>query len=351
MKTAVLITNLGTPKSTELKSIKEYLSEFLMDPDVIPLPTILRWLLVRGLIVPTRSPKSQHAYQSIWTDRGSPLLFHSQDLQQKLQKELGNDYDVFLGMRYSIPSLASQLDKIATGNYKRILLIPLYPQYSDATTGTTLKAVQEWIKAHHMLKNIEVLTHFYWDSHVTDCYVDNGKKILDSFTPDHILISFHGLPQKMLSEGLGKGHCYQSESCCFAVSDKNIYCYRSQSLKTAKHIADKLQLAPENYTTCFQSRLGRAEWIQPYTKDTIIKLAKEGKKRLLIFSPSFVADCLETLEEIEIGLRITFLEHGGEELKLVPSLNSNDNWVKALAQLTTTEHFEDLSVAIEKLRL
>jgi ferrochelatase len=351
MKTAVLITNLGTPKSVELKSVKEYLSEFLMDPDVIPLPTPLRWLLVRGLIVPTRSPKSQHAYQSIWTERGSPLLFHSQDLAQKLQKHLGDEYKVFLGMRYSTPSLASQLELIATENFDRILLLPLYPQYSDATTGTTLKAVQSWVNTHALPKKIEALTHFYWEPHVIDCYVENGKKILRNFAPDHILLSFHGLPQKMLKDGLGKGHCYATPNCCLQVTDKNINCYRSQSLKTAKHIADKLQLSPGTYTTCFQSRLGRAEWIQPYTKDTIIELAKAGKKKLLVFSPAFVADCLETLEEIEIGLRDTFIEHGGEELKLVPSLNSNDDWVQALGQLVKSEHFEDLETAIEKLQL
>lgn len=351
MKTAVLITNLGTPKSTELNSIKEYLSEFLMDPDVISLPTPLRWLLVRGLIVPTRSPKSQHAYQSIWTDRGSPLLFHSEDLQKKLQAHLGSDYTVFLGMRYSIPSIASQLQKIAASTFDRILLIPLYPQYSDATTGTTFKEVQRWVNANSLNQKVEVLSHFYWDPQTIDAYVENGKKVLSQFAPDHILISFHGLPQKMLSQGLGKGHCYTNSNCCVQVSDKNIYCYRSQSIKTAKHIADKLQLNPETYTICFQSRLGRAEWIQPYTKDTIISLAKQGKKKLAVFSPSFVADCLETLEEIEIGLRDTFIENGGEELKLVPSLNSNDSWVKALGSLIQSEHFEDLGEAINKLDL
>jgi ferrochelatase len=351
MKTAVLITNLGTPKTVELKSVKEYLSEFLMDPDVIPLPTPLRWLLVKGLIVPTRSPKSQHAYQSIWTERGSPLLFHSQDLQQKLQKHLGSDYKVFLGMRYSTPSLASQLELIAKEKFDRILLLPLYPQYADATTGTTLKAVNNWVKTHSLPQKVEALTHFYWDPHVIDCYVGNGEKILSGFAPDHILLSFHGLPQSALSNGIGKGHCYATSNCCLQVTEKNINCYRSQSLKTAKHIADKLQLSPGTYTTCFQSRLGRAKWIQPYTKDTIVELAKAGKKKLLVFSPAFVADCLETLEEIELGLRDTFIEHGGEDLKLVPSLNSNDDWVQALAGLVNSDHFENLETAIEKLKL
>ncbi|MCB0348093.1 MAG: ferrochelatase [Bdellovibrionales bacterium] len=351
MKTAILITNLGTPKSTSLNDIKTYLSEFLMDPDVIPLPTPLRWLLVKGLIVPTRSPKSQHAYQSIWTDRGSPLLYHSIDLQNKLQDLIGSSAKVFLGMRYSTPSLSSQLEQIRKENFDQILLIPLYPQYSDATTGTTLKAVSEWVSKNNFKTPIRALSHFYWDANLIDNYVENGKALQENFQADHTLISFHGLPQKMLREGLGKGHCYQSNNCCIEISEKNIYCYRSQAIKTAKHIAEKMQLQDSDYTICFQSRLGRAEWIQPYTQDTIIQLAKAGKKRLLVFSPSFVADCLETLEEIEIGLKQVFIEHGGEELKLVPSLNSSNTWVHTLSKLIDSDHFEDLEVLTKKLHL
>lgn len=351
MKTAILITNLGTPKTSSLADVKTYLSEFLMDPDVIPLPFFLRWLLVRGLIVPTRSPKSQHAYLSIWTDRGSPLLFHSQDLKDKLQLKLGIQTKVFLGMRYSQPSLASQLQQIKDEGFEKVLLMPLYPQYSDATTGTTLKAVSAWAKKNNFSVPIKALSHFYWDQNLISNYVNNGKSLLSTFKADHILISFHGLPQKMLKDGLGSGHCYLNNDCCLKVSEKNIYCYRSQAIKTAKHIAEKLQVSEKEYTICFQSRLGRAEWIQPYTQDTIIQLAKAGKKNLLVFSPSFVADCLETLEEVEIGLKKVFIETGGNDLKLVPSLNSSDEWVDTLASLTTSDHFEDLNTLLKKLNL
>lgn len=332
MRTAVLLINLGTPDNPSTPAVRKYLTEFLNDRRVIDISAIGRFFLVNFLIVPFRSSKSAKLYKHIWSDRGSPLLYNSVELKKKLQEKLGENYFVELAMRYQTPSIKTALENIRQQKPRKIVVLPLYPQYASSSTGSTLEKVFSEIKNWEVIPEMQIGSNFHDNEDVVNCYAEEGAKFnLGEY--DHVLFSYHGLPERQIkkaSEHYGDNSCFMG-TCCEAATERNQYCYRANCFKTTQLIAKKLNLPREKYTICFQSRLGRSEWIKPYTDHVLKERAKLGNKKLLVFSPAFVADCLETIHEIGTEYNDVFRSYGGEKVTLVPSLNSNDNWVNALA--------------------
>jgi ferrochelatase len=333
-KKGVLLVNLGTPDSPETKDVRRYLGEFLMDPRVIDINALSRALLVKGIIVPFRSPKSAKLYKAIWSDEtGSPLLHYSK-LQLKLLRErLGDDYQVELAMRYQNPSIESALKKLKAGLVDSIQVIPLFPQYASASTGSVYDKVMELLLQWPTKPDISFINSFHDNELMIETFANNAKKYQPE-TYDHILFSFHGLPQRQLIKSdHTHNHCLKTSDCCAVLTDANKFCYSAQSYHTAKLIAEKLNIPKEKYTICFQSRLGSDPWVQPYTTEIVAKLANEGKKRLLVFCPAFVADCLETVYEVTEEYGGEFKALGGEHVQLVESLNDSPTWIDALEQM------------------
>lgn len=334
MKTGVLLLNLGTPDSPSVSDVRKYLREFLMDPYVIDINPLGRWFLVNMIIAPFRAPKSAKLYEEIWTKEGSPLLVHGNNLKRKLQSSLGNSFVVALGMRYQSPSIREALIELRDKKVDDIIAVPLYPQYASATTGSTIEAVKDAAKSIRGLPKIIFIERFHQRTEYIDAVVDSASAFnLKEF--DHILFSFHGIPERQItrtSAQLGDSSC-SFGSCCDAITSKNQYCYRANCIHTARDIAKRLNIQAESYTICFQSRLGRIPWLQPFSDQVVTDLAKGGKKKILVFSPAFVADCLETIHEIGVEYDETFREHGGEKVQLVPSLNSSDLWIEALKKI------------------
>ncbi|MCE9625115.1 MAG: ferrochelatase, partial [Deltaproteobacteria bacterium] len=284
----VLLINLGTPKEPTTREVRRYLREFLSDPLVIDISPLGRWMLVNLIIAPFRSPKSAAAYQKIWTPGGSPLLFHTRELGKKVSERLGPDYAVEIGMRYGEPSIASAMRRLRDRKVQEIRVLPLYPQYSSAATGSTQEEVFRVAKASENLTPIQFLLPFFDHPGFIRAFAEIGGPRLEAFKPDHVLFSFHGLPERQIKRGDTAGdHCLQKPDCCDKIIPANGLCYRAHSFATARAIAKSLSLNPEKYTICFQSRLGRTPWIKPYTDLVIPELAKEGKKRLAVFCPAF----------------------------------------------------------------
>ena len=336
MKTAILLINLGTPDNPSTPAVRKYLSEFLNDRRVIDISAIGRFFLVNFIIVPFRSSKSAKLYKHIWSDKGSPLLYHGVELKNKLQKKLGADYFVEFAMRYQSPSIKHALENIRKQKPTKIVVMPLYPQYASSSTGSTLEKVFDEIKGWEVIPEMRFSSSFFDNEDVTNCFAEEGKKYnLSEY--DHILFSYHGLPERQIKKAAahyGDNSCFM-DKCCEVSTDKNHFCYRANCFKTTQLIAQKLNLSKEKYTICFQSRLGRTEWIKPYTDQVLKQRAKLGDKKILVFSPAFVADCLETIYEIGTEYNEAFKSYGGEKVELVKSLNSNDNWVDALAKMAT----------------
>jgi len=331
MRTAVLLINLGTPDNPSTPAVRRYLSEFLNDRRVIDISAIGRFFLVNFLIVPFRSSRSAKLYKHIWSEKGSPLLYHSIDLKKKLQAKLGDDFFVELAMRYQSPDIKSALENIRKQKPRRIIVFPLYPQYASSSTGSTLEKVFTEVKNWEVIPEMHLHSNFHDDEAIIDCFSEEGKKF-DVTSYDHVLFSYHGLPERQIKKAsahYGDNSCFMG-ACCETETEKNKYCYRANCFKTTQLIVKKLNLPKERYTICFQSRLGRSEWIKPYTDHVLKTRAALGDKRLLVFSPAFVADCLETLHEIGTEYNDAFKSYGGEKVDLVPSLNSRDNWVEAL---------------------
>ncbi len=334
MKTGVLLLNLGTPDSPSVHDVRKYLREFLMDPKVIDINPISRWFLINCIIAPLRAPKSAKLYESIWTKEGSPLLFHGEKLKTKLSTLLGDEYEIAFGMRYQRPSLSNALKELRDKKVDRIIAIPLYPQYSSAATGSTIDAINSAKKNIEGLPEIKIIERFHQYPEYIDAVIETTSGI-DLRSYDHVLFSFHGIPERQITKTsieLGDGKC-NFGSCCDAINSGNQYCYRANCLQTARDLVNRLSLKEGQYTICFQSRLGRTPWLQPFSDHVIIDLAKQGKKKLLVFSPAFVADCLETIHEIGVEYDELFKEHGGEKVQLVLSLNSSDKWVEALGSI------------------
>lgn len=333
-QTGILLVNLGTPDSPATSDVRRYLKEFLLDPRVIDIPALPRQLLVLGIIAPFRAPKSAKSYKAIWTEQGSPLMVYSQRAAELLQQALGNDYVVRLAMRYQSPSIASVLGEMQKMQLKKIRVIPLFPQYASATTGSVHQRVMEVVANWQTIPDIEFVNSYPAHPLVIETFAENGEsQNPDNY--DHILFSFHGLPQRQLRKADTGKHCLSSGSCCESYGRHNQYCYGAQCQLTARSIAEKMGILREKYTVCYQSRLGKDPWIQPYTSSVLKELAKAGKKRILVFSPAFVADCLETIFEIGTEYQEEYEEMGGEHVQLVPSLNDHPRWIAALKDLAT----------------
>ncbi len=333
-KTGLLLINLGTPSSPNKASVKAFLKQFLSDPRVIDLANPLRWLLVNGYILPSRARASSKLYQSIWTERGSPLLLHSQALCEKVQAQLRDQCIVKLGMRYGQPSIQQALEKLLAKNISHLKILPLLPQYASATTGSAIEACFNGLKTKANIPSIEVIHDFY--NHPAYLYAlqQSMQEQLITFKPDHILFSYHGIPERQIkkSEDSKATHCDLDHSCP-AIISANRFCYRAQCHATSRLLAKTLSLEGRDVSTCFQSRLGRIPWIKPYTDELMTQLAAQGVKRLSIACPSFVADCLETLEEINIRGREQWQALGGSAFQFIPCLNSNSAWVNAVSNI------------------
>jgi ferrochelatase len=338
MKQGVLLVSLGTPNSCSVKDVRKYLTEFLMDARVLDINTILRFILVKGIIAPFRSRKSRILYRKIWSSQtGSPLRHYSLVQQYLLQEALGPAYQVELAMRYQNPSIAHALEKLKKANVESIQVVPLFPQYASATTGSVFETVMKQLEQWPTIPNLSFVNSFHDNEWLIEAFAQNGAEHQPE-SYDHILFSFHGLPQRQLiNSDHNQQHCGKKEGCCKTYNSDNKYCYAAQCYHTAALIAQRLDIPSERYSVCFQSRLENDPWVQPYTAATISDLAKAGKKRLLVFCPAFVADCLETLYEIAIEYDELFKAAGGEHLQLVESLNASPLFINALKEIATGE--------------
>ncbi len=333
LKTGVLLVNLGTPDSPSVRDVRKYLREFLMDKRVIDIPFLSRWMLVNLIIAPFRAPKSAKIYQELWEDRGSPLMFHGLDVLEKLNRKLSDEYVLELAMRYQKPSIPSALEKLRQHSLQKIIIIPLFPQYASATTGSVHDKVMEVVMNWQVIPEIRFISNFFSEEKFIAAFAENARKHMKKIDYEHILFSYHGVPERQIKKGAFKGFCQINEKCCSRYHERNQYCYRAQCFETSRLLANKLNISEEKFTVCFQSRLGKDPWIQPYAEDVIKKVAKEGKKKVLAFSPAFVADCLETTIEVGDEFKEMFYEEGGEVWQLVESLNSSDLWVDCLEDL------------------
>lgn len=329
----ILLINLGTPDAPNKKAIRRYLREFLSDPRVIDLPAMARWLLLNCFILPFRPKQTSHAYQQIWTPQGSPLLLNSQQLSHALQEKLGTDFCVRLGMRYGSPSLSMALHQLQQQRCEKIIILPLFPQYSSAASGSAIEKTLSIIKQWHEIPDLEIITDFYQHPAFIHAQQQVIQTSLKDFNPDLLLFSYHGLPERQLNQT----NCHQSEcnlkTICPRSQAINRFCYRHQCYVTSEKIAEALGLEKSQYVTSFQSRLGKTPWIRPYTDEQLKILAKHGIKKLAIVCPSFVADCLETLEEIGIRAKKQWLDTTGNEFKLIPCLNAETTWVSAITTM------------------
>ncbi len=332
-KTGILIVNLGTPDAPTRPAVYRYLKEFLLDPRVIDINAVARNLLVRGIIAPFRSGQSAKAYRELWTENGSPLKYYGENLVAQVQQLLGNEYVVALAMRYQSPSIQSAIDQLMQAKVDKIKVFSLFPQYASATVGSVHEEVMRVLSKQQIIPAVDFVSSYATWPAMIDIYAQNARQF-DLKSYDHILFSYHGVPQRHLRKGDAFNHCLKSPDCCQTLTPTNQFCYSAQCYATTKAIAGQLDLKPEQYTVCFQSRLGRDPWTQPYTVRTIEALAKEkGAKRLLVFCPAFTADCLETTIEIGSEYKEDFEKWGGEHLDLVPSLNDSPAWAKAVASL------------------
>jgi ferrochelatase len=331
----LLLVNLGTPDEPTTPAVRRYLRQFLSDPRVLDIHPAGRAALLNLVILPRRPAQSAEAYRKIWdASRGSPLLFHSQDLTRLVAERLGAGWKVELAMRYGSPSIESALERLRAAAADQIVVLPLYPQYAASSTGSSLEEVYRIAAARWNTPSIAAVPPFYDDERFVAAFAAVGRPILERERPDQILFSFHGLPERHMRKSDESGHhCLASPSCCDRVDGVNRNCYRAQCYATARSLATALGLEEDRWSVSFQSRLGRTPWIRPYTDVVLDELAARGVKRLAVFCPAFVADCLETLEEIGIRARDQFRKAGGDELFLVPSLNSSPAWVDAVVDL------------------
>lgn len=332
-KTGVLLIQLGTPDSPERNDVARYLREFLMDPRVIDIPYFSRLLLVKGIIVPFRAPKSSKVYKELWAlgNGVSPLLTHTQNVVKLVQNRFGSEnVTVEMAMRYQNPSMESVLEKMRRANYDQIIIIPLFPQYASASTGSALDKAMEIIKKWWVIPEIKMVAQFYDHEGYIDSIVERAKAF-NLADYDKIMFSYHGLPQRQVDKVYDDGLC-SDQPCEHEVNEHNKFCYKATCYATSRLLAAKLGLTEGQYTVSFQSRLDK-KWIEPFSDKIIEKWGAEGAKRILAFSPAFVADCLETLIEIGEEYQELFVEHGGEKVQLVPSSNDHPRFIDCLEDL------------------
>ena len=338
LKTAVLLINLGTPDSSSVKDVRKYLFEFLNDPRVIDIPAIARSILVNLIIVPFRAPKSAKIYQELWINnglpdgrKGSPIIYYGKSVQEKLQKSLGDKFDVYLAMRYKNPPIDDVLSDIYKNNYEKIIVVPLFPQYASATTGSVIDKVMKIMSKWWVISEIKFISQYYDNPGFINTIVERAKKYkIEEY--DHVLFSYHGLPVRQVDKVYKDGTLCEKHNCETEINETNKYCYKATCYATTRLIAKKLNLPKEKYTVCFQSRFDK-KWLEPFADKMIIEQAKNGAKKLLVFSPAFVADCLETLIEIGVEYQKLFEEYGGEKVQLVESLNDHPMWIETLKEI------------------
>ncbi len=326
---AIVLCNVGTPLAPDSKSVEIYLKDFLMDPNIINLPWIARYPLVNWIIAPRRAHSSAEKYQSIWTERGSPLMYHSLDLIENLKPLIPHQVVIKLAMSCSEPSIRSVFKELSEMKIKDVLFVPLFPQFAQATTGAVTQMANKLNRQYGF--NMIEMPPFYEEDFFIDTFADILQEELKEY--DHLLFSYHGLPESQVKKQTT--NCLRSENCCAQVSSCQNNCYRAQCLRTTQVLTKKAQIDSNKYSFAFQSRLGPIQWIKPYTDDTIVQLAKQGIKRLAVVCPSFVTDCIETLEEIGIEGKNLFLENGGKEFQLISCLNSHPKWSSRFAKKLT----------------
>jgi len=324
--------NLGSPDSTEVKDVKRYLNEFLMDEKVLDTPYLLRALLVKGIIVPFRSPKSAEAYKTIWTKDGSPLIVLTKQLQQAVQQRF--DIPVEIAMRYGTQSPKDAFDSLQKQipDLDEVILLPLYPHYAMSSYETAVDYAYDLHKKHQYKFRLITVKPYYDNADYIHALSEHIKPYLDNY--DHILFSYHGIPERHLTKAdTTHQHCLKVTDCCNIDSPAHATCYRHQCFRTMQLVTEQLQIPKDKFSYSFQSRLGREEWLKPYTDFRLIEMPNEGIKKLLVICPAFVSDCLETLEEINIRGKESFLQAGGESFTMIPCLNTDTLWVDAIEKL------------------
>jgi len=327
---AVLLANLGSPDQADIPSVRRYLDQFLMDPYVIQLPWLVRRLIVSLFVLPKRPKESAQAYQSIWLNEGSPLVVFSEQLKQALQSEI--DMPVAMAMRYGSPDIETELLKLASQEgIDEILFIPLYPHFADSTITTSVEQAKTVINKHKLDLKLNVIAPFYQQEDYITALLESAQPYLDQ-PFDHLIFSYHGLPESHITKlDKSASHCLKSGDCCQIAHPAHSTCYRHQIMMTTQRFVEKAGLSSDQYSVAFQSRLGRAKWLEPNTEDRIRELAAAGAKNIVVICPAFVTDCLETLEEIAIRGQEVFEQAGGGKLTLIPCMNQHPKWVETLA--------------------
>ena len=329
----LLLSNLGTPKSPAPKDVRAFLKEFLSDPYVLDMNPLSKWMLLNLIILPFRPKKSGAAYEKIWTEKGSPILIHSRELARGMAQELGEEWVVGLGMRYGKPSMEDALRGLVSAKVDEVIFLPLYPQYALSSSATSIVHFEAIAASIEGMPPYRIVQDFYDAPAFCEPSARLAKEQIDA-SVDHVLFSFHGLPvhQVKATDATGS-HCQVSGDCCAQICEANRLCYRAQSYATARRLAEELELKQEDWSIAFQSRLTKVPWIEPYTDKVLVELAERGVKHLAVMCPSFTADCLETLEEIDIRAREDFLAAGGEAFTFVPCLNDRPDWIQALGAM------------------
>ncbi len=331
-KTAILLLNLGTPDSPLKSDVRKYLTQFLNDERVIDIPWLSRTLLVNGVIVPFRAGNSSKLYKAIWDETtGSPLLKNSNELAKKLQLAVGTDYKVELAMRYQSPSMESVLERMKKEGYHKIIVFPLFPQYASSSTGSALQRFMEIVSKWWVIPELKIISQYYDNQDYLNCIVNRGKEH-DLTKYDHVIFSYHGLPERQVDKVYSDGYLCNDHNCEDELTDTNYYCYKAACYQTTKDVALKLNIPEDKYIVSFQSRLDD-KWMKPFSDKVVEDLAKKGAKNILVFSPAFTADCLETIYEIGTEYQEIFHKHGGNKIQLVESLNSGDDWVETVKKL------------------
>lgn len=338
-KTGILLINLGTPDSPSVKDVRKYLFQFLNDPRVIDISWLSRKILVNGIIVPFRAPKSAKIYKELWEmyDGVSPLITNGNKLKAYVQSQFdASKVKVALGMRYQNPSIESAIDELLTFNPDEIVVLPLFPQYASSSSGSAIEETFRVLNKKWVIPSVKVISQFYDHPKYIDGLVSRGKQY-DLKEYDKVLFSFHGLPERQVDKVYSGDTVCKDHNCTEEVDDDAKFCYKATCYATARAVAEKMGIGADGYEVVFQSRLGRDPWIHPYADIRIEELAKEGLKKLLVFSPAFISDCLETSIEIGEEYNELFQEHGGEKVQLVEGLNDHPDFLACVMDLLQKE--------------
>ncbi|MBC7397012.1 MAG: ferrochelatase [Bdellovibrionales bacterium] len=337
-KKGVLLLNLGSPASPSVKDVRTYLNEFLNDPHVIDLPWVFRKILVNGIILNTRPKNSAEAYQKIWEKDGSPLLRNTRNLTAKVSQLINatageESTSVKMAMRYGTPSLKTVLEEFRAENVSEIAFIPLYPQYSYAASESSIVEFERLHRKIFPELKVDIIEDFFAEPDFISALANSMREAIDRVKPDLLLLSYHGIPERQIAKTKAPPAVCCSPGCCDQWNSQNEKCYRAQCFETSRLLSQKLGLGADQVVTSFQSRLGRTKWIEPYTDILLPEFVKKGKKRILVASPSFTSDCLETLEEIQLRYQEVFMAAGGESFEYLPCLNDRDDFAFFVAKL------------------